>query len=469
GAANSLEITVQDNDTNNIDASGLSLLAFNSTATNLQQTQAANDTSGLVINGIPISSASNTLPDTIEGLNISLKSVGSASLTVTLDKNNVSGAINNFVNSYNALINTINNLSSYNPETGEAGLLNGDGVLRSIDAQVRRMLTDPVKDLTGPYRLLADVGVTRNSKDGTLVLDNGKLNTALDENFDAIAGLFAAVGTTSDALVSYEGSQALTLTGNYDINVTQMASHGDITGSVAANLNIVAGSNDELTFSVDGIAATITLSAGSYASAGTLATEIQSRINGVEALNKAGFSVKVSESSGVLTIASNSYGATSKIVVSGGNAMTDLLGSAPIVSDGKDVAGTIGGVEASGEGQYLTGSGAAQGLKIKVAGGSTGDRGTISFSRGYAEMLDDMLGELLDSEGVFTSVTDGIQNRIDEIGAQRVVIDRRILAYEERIRRQFIAMDALVSQLRTTGSFLDQQLASLPTIGGGKK
>ncbi len=468
GAANSLEITVQDDDANNTDGSGLSLLAFNSSSTNLEQTQAASDTSGLMINGIPITSASNNLPDTIEGLNINLKSAGSASLTVTLDKNNVSGAINNFVNSYNALINTINNLSSYNPETGEAGLLNGDGVLRSIDTQVRRMLVDPVEDLTGPYRLLADVGITRSSKDGTLVLDNGKLNAALDENFDAIAGLFAAVGTPSDALVSYEGSQPLTLTGSYDINVTQVATHGNITGSVAANLDIVAGSNDELTFSVDGIAATITLSAGSYASAGALAAEIQSRINGVEALSKAGVSVKVSESSGVLTIASNSYGATSKLVVSGGNAMTGLLGNAPVISDGRDVAGTIGGVEASGEGQYLTGSGAAQGLKIKVAGSSSGDRGTISFSRGYAEMLDDMLGELLDSEGVFSSVTDGIQNRIDEIGAQRVVIDRRILAYEERIRRQFIAMDALVSQLRTTGSFLDQQLASLPTVGSKK-
>ncbi len=469
GAANSLEITVQDNDANNTDGSGLSLLAFNSSSTSLEQTQAASDTSGLVINGIPISSASNNLPDTIEGLNINLKSTGSASLTVTLDKNNVSGAINNFINSYNTLINTINNLSSYDPETGEAGLLNGDGVLRSIDAQVRRMLVDPVKDLEGPYRLLADVGITRSSKDGTLVLDNGKLNQALDENFDAIAGLFAATGTTSDALVSYEGSQALTLTGSYGINVTQVASHGDITGSVAANLNIVAGSNDELTFSVDGISATITLSAGNYASAGALAAEIQSRINGVEALGKAGVSVKVSESAGVLSIASNSYGATSKVVVSGGNAMTGLLGSAPLINDGKDVAGTIGGVEASGEGQYLTGSGAAQGLKVKVVGGSTGDRGTISFSRGYAEMLDDMLGELLDSEGIFSSVTDGIKSRIEEIGTQRVVIDRRILAYEERIRSQFIAMDALVSRLRSTGDFLGQQLASLPTIGGSRK
>ena len=157
------------------------------------------------------------------------------------------------------------------------------------------------------------------------------------------------------------------------------------------------------------------------------------------------------------------------MVVSGGNAMTGLFGAAPLVNDGKDVAGTIGGVEATGEGQYLTGTGAAQGLKIKVLGDVAGNRGTISFSRGYAEMLDDMLGELLDSEGIFSSVTDGIKSRIEEIGAQREVIDRRIQAYEERIRNQFIAMDALVSQLRSTGDFLGQQLASLPTVGGRKK
>ncbi len=468
GAANSLEITVQDDDGDDTDGSGLSLLAFNAAATNLQQTQAASDVTGLTINGIAISSASNTLSDTVQGLDITLKSAGSATLTVSLDKANVSNAINSFVSGYNGLINTINELSSYDADTGEAGLLNGDGVLRSIDAQVRRMLLSPVEGLTGPFRMLADIGITRSSQDGTLVLDNGRLDQALEENFEAIAGLFAAVGTTTDALIRYEDSSEATLTGRYAINITQLATQGSITGSAAANLTITAGSNDQLTLSVDGIAATVTLSPGTYASAADLAAELQARINGVEALREAGVSVKVTENAGVLTITSSSYGSQSKVSVSGGSAAADLLGGSPVVTDGLDVAGTIGGQEATGEGQYLTGTGAAQGLKIKVSGGTTGDRGTIEFTRGYAVMLEEMLDEWLDSEGIFASVSEGLENRIEEIGEQREVVERRMAAYEERIRAQFIAMDALVAQLRTTGDFLTQQLANLPRIGGGR-
>ncbi len=464
GAANSLEITVQDDDGDDTDAGGLSLLAFNGSATNLAQTRAASDVTGLTVNGIAISSASNNLTDTIEGLNITLKGAGNTTLTVALDRNSVATAVNGFVSAYNGLMATINELSSYNAETREAGLLNGDAILRGIDTQVRRMLSDPVADLAGPFRMLADIGITRDSENGTLVLDNGRLEKALDENFEAVAGLFAAVGTTSDALVSYESSQAATRTGSYAINITQVATRGSLTGSAAANLTITAGSNDTLALSVDGVSATVTLSPGTYASAADLAAELQARINGVEALSKAGVSVKVTESAGVLTITSNAYGSKSKIVISGGSAKTDLFGTAPTVTDGLDVAGTIGGVEATGEGQYLTGTGAAQGLRIKVAGTATGDRGTVSFSRGYAEMLDDMLAGLLDSEGLFTSVTEGIEGQIDRINDKRETIERRMVAYEERIRAQFIAMDTLVAQLRSTSDFLAQQLAGLPAV-----
>ncbi len=464
GAANSLEITVQDDDGDDTDASGLSLLAFNGGATNLMQTRAASDVTGLTVNGIAISSASNTLSDTIEGLNITLKGAGSATVSVALDRESVATAVNGFVSAYNGLMATINELSSYNAETREAGLLNGDAILRGIDAQVRRMLGDPVAGVDGPFRMLADIGITRDSKNGTLVLDNGRLQKALDEDFGAVAGLFAAVGTTSDALVSYEGSQAATLTGSYAVNITQVATRGSLTGSAAASLTITAGSNDTLALSVDGVSATVTLSAGTYASAADLAAEVQARINGAAALREAGISVRVTESGGVLTVTSNAYGSQSAVGITGGNAATDLFGSAPASTGGLDVAGTIGGAPATGAGQYLTGTGAAQGLRIKVAGGATGDRGTVSFSRGYAETLDGLLAGLLDSEGVFTSVSEGIESRIEALNAKREVIDRRMAAYEERIRAQFIAMDALVAQLRSTSDFLAQQLAGLPAV-----
>jgi flagellar hook-associated protein 2 len=461
GAANSLEITVEDNDGNNTDASGLSLLAFNSAATNMTQTQAAQDTQGLSIDGIAVSSASNTLTDVINGLTVNLLEPGSSTLAVEYDKDSVSSAVSSFVDKYNGLISTINDLSSYDVDTGEAGLLNGDGVLRSVDAQVRRVFSQIVNGLNGPYRQLADIGITRNASDGSLVLDNTKLEAAIDDDFDAIAGMFTAYGSTTDSLIQYQSSTDVTQTGNYDINITRLASQGTFTGSQAAGLTITKDVNDGLTVSIDGVATTITLSAKTYDSATALAAELQSRLNANADLQKAGVTVKVGQSGGILTVTSDSYGSGSKVSVTGGNGRTTLFGLAPVSTDGVDVAGTIGGVAATGDGQRLTGNGIALGLQLMVVGGVTGNRGSVSFTRGYAEQLNNVLDQLLQEGGVFTSVTDGIDRSLDDIDTQREQVDSRSQAYEARIRAQFTAMDILVSQLKSTSDFLTQQLDSL--------
>jgi len=461
GAANSLEITVADDDGNNTDGTGLSLLAFSSAATNMIQTQAAQNVSGLTIDGIAVASASNTLTNVINGLAVNLLEAGSSTLTVAYDKDSVSSAVSSFVEKYNGLISTINDLSSYNVDTGEAGLLNGDGVLRNIDTQVRRIFSQTVTGLNGPYRQLADIGITRNASDGSLVLDNVKLEAAIEDNFDAIAGMFTAYGATTDSLIQYQSSSDVTRAGKYDINVTRLATQGDFAGSAAANLTISAGVNDGLTLVIDGVSTSVTLSAKTYASAAALAADLQSRLNANEDLTRRGIAVKVAETGGVLTLTSDSYGSGSKVSVTGGNARNGLFGLAPVSTDGVDVAGTIGGIEAVGDGQKLTGQGIALGLELMVIGGVTGSRGSVTFSRGYAEGLKNVLSGLLASDGLFDSVTTGINRSISDIETQREQVDLRSQAYEDRIRAQFTAMDILVAQFQSTSTFLTQQLDNL--------
>lgn len=464
GAANSLEITVDDNDGSDADASGLSLLAFNSSATHMVQTQAAQNTTGLTIDGIAIDSASNTLTDVISGLTINLLETGSSAVSVAYDKDSVSNAVSTFIETYNGLISTINDLSSYDPETGNAGLLNGNGVLRSIETQVRRVLGQMVSGLNGPYRQLADIGITRNFSDGTLVLDDVKLQSAIDNNYDAIAGIFTAYGTTTDSLIQYHASTDETKVGSYDVNITQLATQGTFAGSQPAGLTITAGVNDALSVSVDGISASITLSAKTYASATALAAELQSSLNASEDLRDAGVAVRVAVSGGVLAITSDSYGSGSVVSIVGGNGRNDLFGLTPTQTDGVDVAGTIGGIQASGSGQILAGAGIALGLELMVLGGSAGSRGSVAYSRGYAEQLNSVLDQLLSADGVFGSVTDGINRGIKDIDARREMVEQRMQVYEARIRAQFTAMDKLVAQLRSTSDFLTQQLAGLPQI-----
>lgn len=469
GAANSLEITVADDDGNDTDAAGLSLLAFNSAATHLAQTQAARNVEGLTVDGIAVSSGSNSLTDVINGLKIDLKEPGSATLSVEYNKNSVSSAVSSFVEKYNGLISTIADLSKYDPETGQAGLLNGDGVLRTIESQVRRVFSQVVGGLGGPYRQLADIGISRSARDGSLVLDNVKLQAAIDGNFDAIAGMFTAYGTVTDSLIQYQSASDVTRAGTYDVNITQLATQGRFTGSQAANLTISAGVNDTLSVLIDGVSASVTLSAKTYASATALAAELQSRLNSHADLRLRGVSVKVTETGGVLTLTSDSYGSASRISVTGGSARNGVFGLAPTSIDGVDVAGTIGGVEATGKGQKLTGAGVALGLELMVIGGVTGNRGSVAFSRGYAEQLNNVLDQLLQTDGIFGSVTDGINRGIRTIENQREQVERRSLAYEERIRAQFSAMDVLVAQMKSTSDFLTQQLEGLARLATARR
>ncbi len=468
GKANGLEITVADDDGDNNDAvGGLSLFSFNRTSSNLVETSAAQD-AVLKVNGIDITSPSNELSNTLDGLTVNLLQGGnsSATLTVANDATVIAGNIRDFVGKYNALVGTINDLSSYDPATNQAGTLNGDSILRSLESQLNRTISTPVAGATDAFSILADIGISRNSGDGTLVLDNTRLEEVINTNPDVVTGMFAAFGQVNDSLIRYTGSNDSTQPGEYALNVTQLATQGALVAQagVAANLTITAGVNDSLSLSVDGVTSSVTLQAGTY-TVPALVAELQSKLNATTAFKDNGVSVTVAATAGELSVTSNRFGSASKVAVTGGNAATGLFGSTPTSSDGVDVKGTIGGVEGIGSGQTLKGSGAAAGLALEIQGGALGDRGLVNFTRGYAAQLDDFLSGVLVADGIFSSVKDGLNQRIERINNDREALSRRLASFEDRIRKQFNAMDVLVSQLQSTSNFLNNQLASLPVIG----
>ncbi|VAW73701.1 Flagellar hook-associated protein FliD [hydrothermal vent metagenome] len=467
GAANSLQISVTDDDGDNDDSSGLSLFSFNATSNNLLQTQDAQDAQA-TLNGIAVTSASNSLSENLDGVTVNLLATGSSTLTVSKSGSTISTNINTFVEQYNNLVKTINDLSAFDPNTGVSGTLNGDGVLRTLDGQFRRILSNQVPGAPDGFSILADIGITRNAQDGTLVVDSTKLGAAINTNADAVTGLFAAFGTAADSLVDVTASTTSTVGGRYGINITQLATQGQVVGGSAATLTITAGVDDALTLSVDGTQTTVTLAAGTY-TATSLVAELQSKINADSVLQDAALGVKASESGGVLTLISNSFGLASIVSIDGGTAAAGLFGVTPVATDGVDIAGTIGGLAATGSGQKLTGSGDASGLEITVNGGLLGDRGVIDFARGYADQLGSVLTDILGSNGVFSSVTDGLNAQIQDISGDREALARRITSLEARLRKQFGALDVLVSNLNATSSFLTSQLAALPTIGGNNR
>lgn len=140
---------------------------------------------------IIIESSKNTLSDVIEGMTISMLAVSENPVTITAstDDSKVVDSVASFVENYNKLVDTIDELTDFNTETMERGILLGDGTVRSIQSELRRMVTTPVSGLDSDFNTLRAVGISFSGK-GKLVLDQAKLENAVLNDPDRVADLF---------------------------------------------------------------------------------------------------------------------------------------------------------------------------------------------------------------------------------------------------------------------------------------
>lgn len=458
GTANSIKITVADDDATATDTSGLSQLAYDPTAAagsgkNLTVLQAAKDAL-LTIDGVSVTKSSNVISDALDGLTLNLlKTSGGSSLNlgVARDSAAIETSVNAFVKAFNDTNSVLRSLTKYDPTTKVGGLLLGDSTARSISTQIKDVLTTAVG--SGSLTSLSQIGVGFQ-RDGTLTLDSSKLKTAIQDNFSDIASLFAAVGKATDAQVTQTGQTSKTQAGTYAVNVTQLATQGNLFGSAAPNLTITSGSNDHLDLNIDSIAYSINLTAGTYSTAGDLAAELQTRISA------AGSAAKVVVISGNIQVISANYGTDSSVTLTGGNGASDLFGS-PTTTAGVNTIGTINGVAATGQGQNLVGAtgDASEGLVVKVAGTTLGSRGTVTYTKGYAYQLNELVSSLLGTNGILTSKTEGINSSITRLTKQQEALQARLVLVEKRYREQFTALDTLISSMQQTSTYMAQQIA----------
>nr|WP_315475354.1 flagellar filament capping protein FliD [uncultured Undibacterium sp.] len=445
------------------DAAITSLLAYDPAGTqNFTEVSTAQNAS-LTVNGIPISSASNTIIGAVQGVSLTLSKVGTTSISVAANTAGIQTGITSFVKAYNELNSTIKNLTAYDPNTKKGGLLIGDATTQSIQNQIRRTLSTAVNGLGGGVTSLAQIGISFQ-KDGSLAIDSGKLTTALSTKFSEIGGLFASLGSSSDSLVSISGSSSATKAGTYAINVSQIATKAKLTGDLTLPTTTTIAANTKINVTLNGLTAEVSLAAGDYTASG-LVTLLQTSINSTTAFSTAGSKVQVSSSGGVLSIESDTFGTTSNVSLSDntGSSFALLTGTVASGVSGLNVEGTINGIGATGSGQTLSGGigTGAEGLKLLVAGGSTGSRGNINFSIGYATTLSSLVSGFLGSSGTIQSTTSGVNQNIKNIGKQRDILNSRLFDVEARYRAQFSALDRIVSNLNNTSSFLTQQLNAL--------
>lgn len=166
--------------------------AFGDTATSGFSTTVEAQDAMLTVNGISITSQSNTVEEALQGVTLNLTSTtdGAETLTVSQDTESMTEAVKAFVDAYNSFQSTADNLTSYDAESDTAGTLLGNSTMRSIESRLRSALSFGTSD--GTYNMLSDLGIERQL-DGTLEVDDDKLNEAIASNSDAVSQFFAGV------------------------------------------------------------------------------------------------------------------------------------------------------------------------------------------------------------------------------------------------------------------------------------
>ena len=225
------------------------------------------------LNGVAVTKTSNSVEDVLEGVTLNLAKYQfgqTLTLTVARDTSHRSAIPYRLRESLQRSATTLKNVSRFDAASKQGAILQGDATVRSLQTQLRGILGTSVTGTPGDLTTLSSIGVAFQ-KDGSLAVDRRQLNDAMTNHFDEIASLFASVGKSTDSLVSLQRHTSSTKAGSYAVNVTQLATQGKSVGStaIATPLDIVAGSNDTLDLTVDGISVSVTLAPGTYSTAPT--------------------------------------------------------------------------------------------------------------------------------------------------------------------------------------------------------
>lgn len=196
GAANGFRITAAETTDDGSATTGLSTLGFTSTTGSPMTRSQTAANAQATINGIALSSASNTMEGVADGLTLTLlqTTTTAADVRVASDTEAVKKSIENFVSAFNDVANYIRDQTKYNPDTKVGGTLQGDRLTTSLQSQLRAIVNES-SSASGTFQRLSDVGISFTAT-GTLSISSTKLGDALG-NLGELRKVLAEDGANS--------------------------------------------------------------------------------------------------------------------------------------------------------------------------------------------------------------------------------------------------------------------------------
>jgi flagellar hook-associated protein 2 len=234
---------------------------------------------------------------------------------------------------------------------------------------------------------------------------------------------------------------------------------GFASGTPAGSLNVpltvtsgeVTAGDYDFKINVDGaVSGTISLAAGTYNTGEELATALTTAINADSVLLAAGKSVDVDYDIGL-----NSFGVISSTTGTASQVNFTELSANMASQYGFGLGGGTQGTNATGNASD------AGGLRIRVQGGTLGDRGTASYVEGTAFRLSQLFDDILRRGGVLDSKVSSLTSLLDGVADSKIALDERMSRLQDQLSSQFATADLTISGLKNTEEFLTQQLSLL--------
>ncbi len=410
------------------------------------------------VDGVTVSRATNVFTDVIQGVTLTARKVSEETQVIKVlnSNNSVQTKLQDLVNAYNDVVEKVQELTKYDKETNERAPLFGDSAVNSILSGLRSRVIGTVPGLE-TYNALSQIGITLDST-GKLQMDSAKVNSALNENLDAVKALFIQGATSGSSSIKFKAATSATTPGAYDVVITQAAEQAVISG---ANVLGPAGlaANERLVITHNGAAVSVDLTAG------MTITEIVAKLN--EEFSNGGLGAQAINDGGKLKITSTAYGSEETITVvsnQDAGAVNQLgIGTTKLSASGVDVAGTIAGITATGSGQVLKGAENSHvaGLELEVTT-KTPLSTEVHYSKGISTSVFEQLDNLTKaSTGLFDTRERSYTRQITDLDDRVDVLNQRLDTEEAAMRKKFTALETKISALQTQGNFLLSQLSSL--------
>ncbi|MDR9499590.1 MAG: flagellar filament capping protein FliD [Hydrogenovibrio sp.] len=473
-------------------AAGQFTVSGDTALTSAMTTSSTGQDAQIELNGMLLNSSTNTFDEVIEGVTLQAKSAVPGSInTISIgqDTTGIKESVSEFVNVFNQLHTITDELGSYDKsDLSEAELeseeyefygdLAGSSMLRTVESQLRSSLSGALEELGSDFNSLAQVGISFD-REGKLQLDSAQLDSAISSNLQGVSNIFAEGGSSDDALVSNITGSDKTQTGNYELNITTVASRAMHTGGAATTEpdNTISLANDAtFDISVDGSTASqVTIAAGNY-TFDALASTLSSQINGLDSVTSSGASVSVTHDGSAFSITSDRYGMNSSLEITGMTnfANSGLTNTAGVVS-GDNLDGTLTSEDgttisifgtpedgrkvevsdyATKNGEYVD----MRGLSFEVAGMPAGGAATITYSQGFASKLDQTIENFFEEDaGLLSSRTDSLEKKMETYQEQSKELDARYETLLQKYQEQFSALQSILSSTQQTSNMLTQR------------